>query len=156
MPGPPPPPPPPPMSGPPPPPPMAGLPKPAPDRMDLLKSINDPNKPRLKKVDPNQIKDRSKPTVPGGSTNDPTPPVSNKSFFCFFFNFIILSFAIKIENIQIKLESGGPPAAAPPMGMGSLQDQLNRKLQDRNKGNSQPKQQQIQSQSKCFILCLNS
>ena len=34
-------------------------------RIDLLKSIAVPSmKPKLKKVDPNQIKDRSKPTVP--------------------------------------------------------------------------------------------
>lgn len=46
---------------------MSGLPLPvAPNaRIDLLKSIADPSmKPKLKKVDPNQIKDRSKPTVP--------------------------------------------------------------------------------------------
>jgi hypothetical protein len=66
MPGPPPPPPPPPMFGgaPPPPPPMGGLnANPAPNRADLLKSIADPSKPRLRKVDPNLIKDRSKPTI---------------------------------------------------------------------------------------------
>jgi Wiskott-Aldrich syndrome protein len=83
MPVPPPPPPPPPPSfgGPPPPPPpmmmMGGGPPPPPapalnlgtgDRSDLLKSIADfGNKPKLKKVDPSQIKDRSTPIVGAGA-----------------------------------------------------------------------------------------
>ncbi len=76
MPGPPPPPPPMPQMGgpPPPPPPIGGLsggpPVFSPNaRAALLDSISsiDPNKPRLKKVDPTQIKDRSKPTVPGST-----------------------------------------------------------------------------------------
>ncbi len=64
MPGPPPPPPPPIMGGPPPPPPMLNA---APDRNALLKSIADPSKFKLKKVDPNLIKDRSTPVVGGGN-----------------------------------------------------------------------------------------
>ena len=81
MPGPPPPPPPPMMmmGGPPPPPPamMGGPPAPPPpslgmakmpDRSNLLKDIADPSKPRLRKVDPNLVKDRSKPLVGGTST----------------------------------------------------------------------------------------
>ena len=120
MPGPPPPPPPPPMpslssGGPPPPPPppmMGGGPAPPPPpsnlfgnsngnaRADLLKSIADPSKPRLKKVDPSLIKDRSKPTVAGSNTNNSSSNnISNGSsnsnaqsgsenksnLFCFFF-----------------------------------------------------------------------
>lgn len=80
MPGPPPPPPPPMMSGPPPPPSIGGLASAAPDRNALLKSIADPSKPRLKKVDPSQIKDRSKPIVGGGgvSSSSDTVPVKSK------------------------------------------------------------------------------
>ena len=75
MPGPPPPPPPPPMGmappPPPPPPPSGGLPPPAGDaRSDLLKSIANPNKPRLKKVDPSQIKDKSAPVIAGNKNDD--------------------------------------------------------------------------------------
>ena len=74
MPGPPPPPPPPPppMGGPPPPPAMklsGGGGGGGDSRSDLLKSIADPSKPRLRKVDPNMIKDRSKPIVPGTSND---------------------------------------------------------------------------------------
>jgi neural Wiskott-Aldrich syndrome protein len=73
MPGPPPPPPPPPamMGGGPPPPPPPSMPmsKPPADRSNLLAEIADPSKPRLKKVNPNEIKDRSKPIVGGSSSN---------------------------------------------------------------------------------------
>lgn len=81
MPGPPPPPPPPPpMFGgpaavgsggpPPPPPPLGGLPSASANpnaRLDLLKAISDTSKPKLKKVDPSQIKDRSTPVVPNST-----------------------------------------------------------------------------------------
>lgn len=99
MPGPPPPPPPPMMGGGPPPPPpmmsggppapppmMGGLNKPAPDRSNLLKDIADPSKPRLKKVDPSLVKDRSKPLVGGvapsasnGNSNGPNGPSNGSS-----------------------------------------------------------------------------
>ncbi len=72
MPGPPPPPPPPPMMGggpPPPPPPSMPMSKPPADRSNLLAEIADPSKPRLKKVNPNEIRDRSKPIVGGSSSN---------------------------------------------------------------------------------------
>lgn len=82
MPGPPPPPPPPILGGPPPPPPsLGGLASAAPDRNALLKSIADPSKPKLKKVDPTQIKDRSKPVVGGGGVSPSSESVSAKSNF---------------------------------------------------------------------------
>jgi hypothetical protein len=74
MPGPPPPPPPPSLFGggpPAPPPPMPAFNTSNNDRSDLLKAISDTSgRPKLKKVDPSQIKDRSKPLVAGGSSNN--------------------------------------------------------------------------------------
>ena len=90
------------MSGPPPPPPpppappmsmmmmMGGAGGPAPpppsigpgdggDRSDLLKAIAEAgNRPKLRKVDPSQIKDRSKPVVPGGASS-PSGSSSNNA-----------------------------------------------------------------------------
>lgn len=86
MPGPPPPPPPPmTMGGPPPPPPPAmgppmsnlGIGKAPPDRSNLLADIADPSKPRLRKVNPNEIKDRSKPIVGGSSSSNNTSSQMN-------------------------------------------------------------------------------
>jgi hypothetical protein len=75
MPGPPPPPPPPSFGGgggPPAPPPLAlnlGGSSGGNDRANLLNAIADPGARKLKKVDPSQIKDRSKPIVGGSSNN---------------------------------------------------------------------------------------
>jgi hypothetical protein len=101
MPGPPPPPPPPPPminsgGGPPQPPPLLNLsggPPPAPnikssiaksggsnlpDRSNLLADISNPNKFKLKKVNQNEIKDRSKPIVPGTTTANLSSSSSNE------------------------------------------------------------------------------
>ncbi|RNA20257.1 hypothetical protein BpHYR1_035579 [Brachionus plicatilis] len=114
MPGPPPPPPPPPMLGGPPPPPfLGGLTTAAPpDRNALLKSIADPSKPKLKKVDPSKIKDRSKPIVAGGTVSSAPDPISTKK------------------------TSGVVSSGANPMAGMSLQDQLTRRLQERNRPNT--------------------
>lgn len=74
MPGPPPPPPPPPpmmmsSGGPPAPPPPISLNSGGDERAQLLKSIADGARPKLRKVDPSEIKDRSKPTIAGSATS---------------------------------------------------------------------------------------
>ena len=97
MPGPPPPPPPPlpamNMTGsggpPPPPPPMLGgggenV------RANLLSAIADPSQRKLKKVDPNQIKDRSTPIVGGNSKPSSAAPTTaaRREFVLFFLSFL--------------------------------------------------------------------
>lgn len=108
MPGPPPPPPPPMMGGPPPPPSLGGLSIAAPDRNALLKSIADPSKPKLKKVDPAQIKDRSKPLVSGGGASSASEPVSVKSKYQnFLFNVFKINFFRDWWIRFIRFESDG-------------------------------------------------
>ena len=86
MPGPPPPPPPPIglMGGgaPPPPPPFGGLPPPSGggNRSALLNDIASGNKPRLKKVDPTLIKDRSQVQVAAGSNSSADSAPSKSTF----------------------------------------------------------------------------
>ena len=83
MPGPPPPPPPPPpmmsSGGPPAPPPPISLNTGGDDRAQLLKSISDGARPKLRKVDPSEIKDRSKPTIAGNASSVSSTPSSDSA-----------------------------------------------------------------------------